>query len=77
MGYVTYSQLHYKFQSLSRRIGYWLILFGITALIAIAVNACKSEAGIVPALPQHPNIQVFFNQNQAARYTDPYRKIES
>jgi phosphatidylserine/phosphatidylglycerophosphate/cardiolipin synthase-like enzyme len=76
MGYSTYSRLHYKFQYLSRRIGYWLILFGITALIAIAVNACKSEAGIVPALPQHPNIQVFFNQNQAARYTDPYRKIE-
>ena len=76
MGYLTYSRLHYKFQSLSRRIGYWLILFGITALIAIAVNACKSEAGIIPALPQHPNIQVFFNQNQAAKYTDPYRKIE-
>jgi phosphatidylserine/phosphatidylglycerophosphate/cardiolipin synthase-like enzyme len=27
-------------------------------------------------LPQNPNIQVFFNQNQASRYTDPYRKIE-
>jgi phosphatidylserine/phosphatidylglycerophosphate/cardiolipin synthase-like enzyme len=52
------------------------MVFGITALIAIAVNACKSESGIVPALPQNPNIQVFFNQNQAARYTDPYRKIE-
>ena len=76
MGYVTYSQINYKFQSLCRRIGYWFLLFGITALIAIAVNACKSEAGIVPALPQNPNIQVFFNQNQAARYTDPYRKIE-
>jgi phosphatidylserine/phosphatidylglycerophosphate/cardiolipin synthase-like enzyme len=76
MGYLTYSQLNYKLPSLSRRIGYWLVLFGITALIAIVVNACKSESGIVPALPQHPNIQVFFNQNQAARYTDPYRKIE-
>ena len=76
MGYLTYSQLHNKYQSLSRRIGYSLILFGITALIAIAVNACKSESGIIPVLPQNPNIQVFFNQNQAARYTDPYRKIE-
>ena len=76
MGYLTYLRLHYKFQSLSRRIGYWLLIFGITAVIAIAVNACKSEAGIIPALPQHPNIQVFFNQNQAAKYTDPYRKIE-
>lgn len=76
MGYLTYSRLYYKFQSLSRRIGHWLILFGITALITIAVNACKSDAGIIPALPQHPNIQIFFNQNQAAKYTDPYRKIE-
>ncbi len=76
MGYLTYSRLHYKFPSLSRRIGYWLLICGITALIAIAVNACKSEAGIIPALPQNPNIQVFFNQNQAAKYTDPYRKIE-
>ena len=76
MGYLTYLQINYKLASLSRRIGYWLLIFGITALIAIAVNACKSESGIVPTLPQNPNIQVFFNQNQAARYTDPYRKIE-
>ncbi|PZV19549.1 MAG: competence protein ComE [Pseudanabaena sp.] len=76
MGYLTYSRLHRKYQFLSRRIGYWLIILGMTALIAIAVNACQSEAGIVPVLPQNPNIQVFFNQNQAARYTDPYRKIE-
>jgi phosphatidylserine/phosphatidylglycerophosphate/cardiolipin synthase-like enzyme len=76
MGYLTYSRLNYKFQSRSRRIGYWLLVCGITALIAIAVNACKSDSGIIPALPQHPNIQVFFNQNQAAKYTDPYRKIE-
>jgi phosphatidylserine/phosphatidylglycerophosphate/cardiolipin synthase-like enzyme len=55
---------------------YWLLFCGVTLLMAIAVNSCQSETGIVPALPQHPNIQVFFNQNQAARYTDPYRKIE-
>jgi phosphatidylserine/phosphatidylglycerophosphate/cardiolipin synthase-like enzyme len=55
---------------------YWLLFCGVTLLMAITVNACQSETGIVPALPQHPNIQVFFNQNQAARYTDPYRKIE-
>ncbi|MFN8781163.1 MAG: phospholipase D-like domain-containing protein [Pseudanabaena sp.] len=69
-------QINYKLASLSRRIGYWLLIFGITALIAIAVNACNSQSGIVPTLPQNPNIQVFFNQNQASRYTDPYRKIE-
>ncbi|OYQ66812.1 competence protein ComE [Pseudanabaena sp. SR411] len=76
MGYLTYSHLHDQFRSLPRKMGYWLLFCGVAILIAIAVNACQSESGIVPALPQHPNIQVFFNQNQAARYTDPYRKIE-
>lgn len=76
MGYLTYSRLHHQFRSLPRKMVYWLLFCGVTLLMAIAVNACQSETGIVPALPQHPNIQVFFNQNQAARYTDPYRKIE-
>jgi phosphatidylserine/phosphatidylglycerophosphate/cardiolipin synthase-like enzyme len=76
MGYLTYSRLHHQFRSLPRKMVHWLLFCSVTLLIAIAVNACQSESGIVPALPQHPNIQVFFNQNQAARYTDPYRKIE-
>ncbi len=76
MGYLTYSRLRYQCRSLSRKIVYWLLFCGVTVLIAIAANACQSNAGIVPPLPQHPNIQVFFNQNQAARYTDPYRNIE-
>jgi len=76
MGYLTYSRLRHQRRSLSRQIIYWLLFCGITLLIAIAANACQSQAGIVPPLPQHPNIQVFFNQNQAARYTDPYRNIE-
>nr|WP_238718283.1 phospholipase D-like domain-containing protein [Petrachloros mirabilis] len=29
----------------------------------------------VPALPQHPLIQAYFNQNPADAYTDPYRHI--
>jgi phosphatidylserine/phosphatidylglycerophosphate/cardiolipin synthase-like enzyme len=76
MGYLTYSRLYHQVRSLPRKMVYWLLFCGVTLLMAIAVNACQSETGIVPALPQHPNIQVFFNQNQAARYTDPYRKIE-
>lgn len=76
MGYLTYSQLRYQRRSLFHKIVYWLLFCAVAVLIAIAAIACQSQAGIVPPLPQHPNIQVFFNQNQAARYTDPYRNIE-
>jgi phosphatidylserine/phosphatidylglycerophosphate/cardiolipin synthase-like enzyme len=76
MGSLTYSRLYHQFRSLFRQIVYWSLFCGVIALIAIAANACQSESGIVPALPQHPNIQVFFNHNQASKYTDPYRKIE-
>jgi phosphatidylserine/phosphatidylglycerophosphate/cardiolipin synthase-like enzyme len=76
MGYLTCSRLRFQIRLLSRQIVYWLLFCGVAVLIAIAINACQSESGIVPPLPQHPNIQVFFNQNQAAKYTDPYRKIE-
>lgn len=34
-----------------------------------------NNAGTIPALPQHQLIKAYFNQNQAASYTDPYRKI--
>ncbi|PZO44522.1 MAG: competence protein ComE [Pseudanabaena frigida] len=76
MGFLTYSRSHHQIRSLYRQFVYWFLFFSVIALIAIAANACQSQAGIVPALPQHPNIQVFFNHNQAARYTDPYRNIE-
>jgi phosphatidylserine/phosphatidylglycerophosphate/cardiolipin synthase-like enzyme len=35
----------------------------------------KSAASIEP-LPQDPDIRVYFNHNEAQRYTDPYRQIE-
>lgn len=76
MGFSAYSRLHYQLRSQYRRIVSGILFCGVIALIAIAANSCQSQAGIVPALPQHPNIQVFFNQNQASRYTDPYRNIE-
>ncbi len=34
-----------------------------------------NKAATIAPLPQHPYIKVYFNQNQAASYTDPYRKI--
>ena len=67
---------NYYPRSLSRRISYGLIFCLVIALIAIGANGCQSQAGIVPPLPQHPKIHVYFNQNQASRYTDPYRNIE-
>jgi phosphatidylserine/phosphatidylglycerophosphate/cardiolipin synthase-like enzyme len=76
MGSLSYLRPRYQLRSLLRQIFYWLISGFVVVLIAIAAQSCKSEAGIVPPLPQHPNIQVFFNQNQASRYTDPYRDIE-
>jgi phosphatidylserine/phosphatidylglycerophosphate/cardiolipin synthase-like enzyme len=76
MGSLSYLRPRYKQRSLLRQIFYWLISGFVVVLIVIVAQSCKSEAGIVPPLPQHPNIQVFFNQNQASRYTDPYRDIE-
>jgi phosphatidylserine/phosphatidylglycerophosphate/cardiolipin synthase-like enzyme len=81
MGFLTYWRSPDQFKnyyprSMSRHILYGLIFWVVIALILIGANGCNAQAGIVPALPQHPKIQVFFNQNQASRYTDPYRKIE-
>jgi phosphatidylserine/phosphatidylglycerophosphate/cardiolipin synthase-like enzyme len=81
MGFLSYWRSpdrcrNYYWRSLSRRILYGLIFCVVIALIAIGANGCQAQAGIVPVLPQHPKIQVFFNQNQASRYTDPYRNIE-
>lgn len=75
MGFLTYSRLRHQLRYFSRRLIYSFLFCGAIALIAIAANACQSQSGVIPVLPQHPNIQVFFNQNQAARYTDPYRNI--
>lgn len=76
MGLSAYSRLRYQLRSLYRQRIYGVLFCFVIVLIIITANACQSQSGIVPALPQHPNIQVFFNQNQASRYTDPYRNIE-
>lgn len=76
MGFSAYSCLHYQLRSLYRRFVYGILFSGVIVLIAIAANSCQAQSGIVPELPQHPNIQIFFNQNQASKYTDPYRNIE-
>ncbi|MGF1457476.1 MAG: phospholipase D-like domain-containing protein [Leptolyngbyaceae cyanobacterium] len=47
-------------------------------LLVLAVHHWLTGAArpaLVPALPQDPYIQVYFNQSQARAYTDPYRQI--
>jgi phosphatidylserine/phosphatidylglycerophosphate/cardiolipin synthase-like enzyme len=75
MGFSTYLQLRQQYRSLFQQIAYGLLLCVVLALTVIVTNACQDQSGIIPALPQHSSIQVFFNQNQASRYTDPYRNI--
>ena len=65
-----------QFYARLRRQASAILLCGIIALTISIAGGCQSPAGIVPPLPQHPNIQVFFNHSQASRYTDPYRNIE-
>lgn len=56
----------------------WGIGFGIGLLLFVGVSSqFRSEATLptLAPLPQDPYIQAYFNHNQAAVYTDPYRKI--
>jgi phosphatidylserine/phosphatidylglycerophosphate/cardiolipin synthase-like enzyme len=56
----------------------WGIGFGLGLLLFVGVSSqFRSEATlpILDPLPQDPYIQAYFNQNQAAIYTDPYRQI--
>ncbi|TVP62341.1 MAG: competence protein ComE [Leptolyngbya sp. LCM1.Bin17] len=52
--------------------------FGVGLLLVLGISRqFHSEATLdtLDPLPQDPYIQVYFNQNQAAFYTDPYRQI--
>ncbi|PZU97408.1 MAG: competence protein ComE [Pseudanabaena sp.] len=51
-------------------------LCSLFVLVSLVTSSCQGQGDLLPALPQHPDIQVFFNHNQSSRYTDPYRKIE-
>jgi phosphatidylserine/phosphatidylglycerophosphate/cardiolipin synthase-like enzyme len=54
------------------------IAFGFGLLLFVGVSSqFRSEATLptLDPLPQDPYIQAYFNQNQAAIYTDPYRHI--
>ncbi len=50
----------------------------VALLIAFLIIISAPSSTRLSPLPQHPNIQVYFNHNQAqgADYTDPYREIE-
>jgi phosphatidylserine/phosphatidylglycerophosphate/cardiolipin synthase-like enzyme len=59
------------------RLGWWLGLAAIGVLLVLALGRWPGRAvsPTLPALPQDPFIQVYFNHSQAAVYTDPYRDI--
>lgn len=57
----------------------WLwVTLALMAAIAILIGAALRDGGRLSPLPQDPQIQVYFNQNQArgADYRDPYRQIQ-
>lgn len=54
----------------------FLLMLGIGLWRRNLAQDIAQEISLVPALPQDPSIQVYFNQSQAARYTDPYRQQE-
>ncbi len=52
--------------------------FGFGLLLFVAVSSQFHGSALAPSLtplPQDPVVKVYFNQNQAAVYTDPYRQI--
>ena len=56
----------------------WVIGLGFGLLLFVTVSSQFRSAAVEPtlaSLPQDPFIQVYFNHNQAAVYTDPYRHI--
>jgi phosphatidylserine/phosphatidylglycerophosphate/cardiolipin synthase-like enzyme len=56
----------------------WGIGFGIGLLLFVGVSSQFHSEATLPTLdplPQDPYIRAYFNQNQAATYTDPYRNI--
>lgn len=54
-----------------------ILLFPFIVLaIAVLFSACQAIGQRVNRLPQDPLIQVYFNHNPKAHYTDPYRQIK-
>lgn len=53
----------------------FLLLMSFSSLMLLGSNAIAIAAELQPSLPQHPQIQVYFNHNPANRYTDPYRQV--
>ncbi|PSN20484.1 competence protein ComE [filamentous cyanobacterium CCP5] len=57
----------------------WSVSCGLGLMLLSGWHALRGSANlreISTPLPQDPYIQVYFNQNQASVYTDPYRQIE-
>lgn len=56
----------------------WGLGFGLGLLLFIGLSSqfrSNDQLSTLPPLPQDPYIHAYFNQSQAAVYTDPYRHI--
>jgi phosphatidylserine/phosphatidylglycerophosphate/cardiolipin synthase-like enzyme len=58
--------------------GWLLVALALVIAVAIIIGAHLRDGGRLPPLPQDPQIQVYFNQNQArgVDYRDLYRQIQ-
>lgn len=71
MKFTNYSTLLTNKFYWSKRLVFILLLFIIGLIVVISLNFVRNQ--IPQQLPQDTAIQVYFNQNQASSYEDPYR----
>lgn len=62
------------------RVPWWLVVVALLAWVVLRPGSVPRELrwnGLPtePALPQHPAINVYFNQSRASQYRDPYRDL--
>ncbi len=70
---LTNSITHFQRKfSLSKKVFFVILLF-IAALLAVILLNHPANQNTTETLPQDQAIQVYFNQNQASLYEDPYR----
>lgn len=68
---ITSEQQNFKF---FRRIIFILLLLS-SGVVLVNILKPSPKVKLVQALPQDPAIQVYFNQNPASSYKDPYRNF--
>ncbi|MEO0949399.1 MAG: phospholipase D-like domain-containing protein [Cyanobacteria bacterium J06641_5] len=71
------------FSVVPKRWACWVTIIFTVIIAGLLLESCRTgsdgfdELVTIPdPLPQDPQVEVFFNYNQAKRYSDPYRQIE-